>query len=116
MHVHVDERRVAADGERQNRVPVARHYIGIGAAHRAEQELVADRTAVDDKVDVCRRRTVKGWQADLAGQRKSFARSLDRHRVVGKVGAEHAGRAAQKAVFAWLFRRIGEGAEMVAAE
>ena len=41
---------------------VAGHDVGIGAAHGAEQELVAHRAAVDDEVDVAGAAAVEGRQ------------------------------------------------------
>ncbi len=49
MHVHVHERRIAFEEQRQRRMAVAREEIGIGAAHRADQQLVAHRPAVDEQ-------------------------------------------------------------------
>ena len=36
--------------QRQHRMPVARQIIGIGRAHRAQQEFVAHRPAVDEQI------------------------------------------------------------------
>ncbi len=50
MHVDVDLARIERDEQRQQRMAVARQIIGIGAAHRADQQLVAHRPAVDEQI------------------------------------------------------------------
>ena len=41
MHVHIDQGGIAGEVERQHRVAVGTHRVGIGPAHRAEQQPVA---------------------------------------------------------------------------
>ena len=43
MHIDVDLARGKRDEQSQKRMAVARQIIGVGAAHRADQELVAHR-------------------------------------------------------------------------
>ena len=43
-------RGVERDEQRHHRMAVARQIVGIGAAHRAEQQLVAHRPAVDEQI------------------------------------------------------------------
>ncbi len=50
MHVDVDFARIERDKQRQERMTVARQIVGVGRAHRADQELVADRAAVDEQI------------------------------------------------------------------
>ena len=50
MHVHVDLARRDRDEQRDDRIAVARQIVRVGAAHRAEQQLVAHRAAVDEEV------------------------------------------------------------------
>ena len=49
MHIHIHESRIAIEEQRQRRMAVARQEIGIGAAHRADQQLVAHRPAIDEQ-------------------------------------------------------------------
>ena len=57
-----------------------RHHVRIGAAHRAEEELVAHRAAVDDEMDVGRGAAVIGRQPDEAGRARSPRARRDRRR------------------------------------
>ena len=65
---------------------VARHQIAIGAAHGAEQQLVADRTAIDEQVLLAAGRPVEGGQADEAAQTQALALGVDR--PVGQTDSE----------------------------
>ena len=50
VDVDVDLTRIKRDEQRQDRLAVARQIVRVGAAHRAKEELVAHRTAVDEEV------------------------------------------------------------------
>ena len=95
MHVDIDLACVERNEQREQRVPVARQIIGIGAAHRAEQKLVAHRAAVDEEI-----------LAERIGarQRRQRGKTLDRHAlalgrdfdgVAAEIGAEHVAKARQ---------------------
>ena len=64
MDVDVDLLGRPIDEQRDHRMAVAREHILIGAAHRADQQLVAHRPAVDDEILVARRGAVERRQAD----------------------------------------------------
>ena len=71
------------------RMAVARQIIGIGAAHRAEQKLVAHRPAVDEEILAerigARQRRQRGKAVD--DDALAFGRDLDR--IGAKIGAEN---------------------------
>ena len=50
MHVDVDLARRQRHEQRDQRMAVARQVVGVGAAHHADQELVAHRPAVDEQI------------------------------------------------------------------
>ena len=50
MHIGVDLLRIERDEQRHHRMAVARQIVGIGRAHRAEDQLVAHRAAVDEQI------------------------------------------------------------------
>ena len=56
--------------QRQHRVAVAREHVGVGAAHRADEQPVLHRAAVDEQVLVVGDAAVEGRQA---GDRRSAA-------------------------------------------
>ena len=71
MDVDVDLVRRAVEKQRDHRMAVAREHVLIGAAHRADQQFVAHRPAVDDEILVARQGAVEGRQADQPGQAES---------------------------------------------
>ena len=64
VDVDVDLVRRPVEEQRDDRVAVVRQQIVVGAAHRADQQLVAHRPAVDDQILVARQTAVQGRQAD----------------------------------------------------
>ena len=54
MDVDVDLFGRPVEKQRDDRMAVARQHILIGAAHRADQQLVAHRPAIDDEILVAR--------------------------------------------------------------
>ena len=77
----------------------------VGAAHRADQQFVAHRPAVDDEVLVARQGAVQGRQADQPGEPKTAALGVDRHRILGEFAAQQRRRAGPAPARA---RRSGE--------
>ena len=69
--------RRAVEEQRHHRVAIARQKILIRATHRAGEQLVAHRPAVDEEILVARRGAVERRQAGKAGQTKAFARGVD---------------------------------------
>jgi len=63
--------------------------VGIGPANGTENNLVADRPAVDKGELVQRIRAIEGGQADQAGQPRAFALGIDFDGIVEKRFAEH---------------------------
>ena len=68
---------------------VARQIIGIGPAHRAEQQLVAHRAAVDEQILPERIGAREGRQAGKALDAHALALGLDRDRIGAEIRAEH---------------------------
>ena len=93
VDVDVDLVLGAVEEQGHDRVAVARQQILIGAAHRADQELVAHRAAVDDEVLVARQGPVQGRQTGEAAEAETAALGLDFERILGKVAAEQGGEA-----------------------
>ena len=71
MDVDVDLLGRPVEKQRHDRMAVARQDVLIGAAHRADQQLVAHRPAVDEEILVARQAAVEGRQAGEAGQRET---------------------------------------------
>ena len=95
MHIHVDKRRIAIEKQRQRRMAVAREIIGIGAAHRADQQPVAHRPAVDDEKLHRRIRPVVSGQPRESRDAHAFACGFDRRGVVLEVTAHDPRKALQ---------------------
>ena len=76
---------------------VARQIVGIGGAHGAEQELVAHRPAVDEKILAERVGARERRQRRKALDHHAFAFGGDLDRVGAEVGAEHVAEPGQTA-------------------
>ena len=50
MHVGIDLLRLQRHEQRHDRMAVARQIVRVGRAHRAEDQLVAHRAAVDEQI------------------------------------------------------------------
>ena len=92
MHVDVDLARIERDEQRDDRVAVARQIIGIGRAHRAEQELVAHRAAVDEQILAERIGAAQRRQRGKALDHEPLAAAQDLDRIGAELGAEHIGK------------------------
>ncbi len=88
MDVDVDLVGRPVEKQCDDRVAVARQHVLVGAAHRADQQFVAHRPAVDDEVLVARQSPVQGRQADEPAQPKPVALGVDLDRVLGEVAPE----------------------------
>jgi hypothetical protein len=96
MHIDVDLAGIERDEQRDDRLAVARQIIGIGGAHRAEHELVAHRTAVDEQI-----LAERIGAAERRQRRKAFdhepvdaaAPAADLDRIGAELRAEHVGKA-----------------------
>ncbi len=95
MHVDVDVAGIAGDREGEDRVTVGAHGVGISPAHRAEQQPVPHRAAVDGEVNVARRSAMEGRQPDMAGEREAFAGHVERHGIGAEIGTQHRRQPAQ---------------------
>ena len=89
MHVDVDLARLERDEQRQQRMAVARQIIGIGAAHRADQQLVAHRPAVDEQILPERVGARQRRQAGEAVHAHALALGVDGDGIGAEVGAQH---------------------------
>ena len=95
MHVDVDLARIERHEQRQQRMAVARQIIGIGAAHRADQKLVAHRPAIDEQILAERIGARERRQRGEAFDRDALALRRDLDRVGAEVGAENVAEARQ---------------------
>jgi hypothetical protein len=50
MHVDIDLTRLQRDEQGQQRMAAEGQIVGVSATHRADQKLVAHRTAVDEEI------------------------------------------------------------------
>ncbi len=89
MHVDVDLARIERDEQRQQRMAVARQIVGIGRAHRADQQLVAHRPAVDEQILPERIGARQRRQAGKAGHAHAFALGVDGDGIGAEIGPEH---------------------------
>ncbi len=92
VDVDVDQLGRQLEKQRHHGMAVAGEKILIGAAHRALQQAVAHRPAIDEEELPGGGRAMEGRQADIAGEANALARRVDRQRVVGKVAAEDGGQ------------------------
>ncbi len=96
---------------------VARQIIGIGAAHRAEQQLVAHRPAVDEEILAERIGAREGRQrGEALDAARPRARRASSDRVGAEVGAQHVGEPRQTPRRAGQRRRPGDGRALLARE
>ena len=98
MHVHVDGSRWAADVEGQCRMPVGRQHVCVGAAHGAEQELVAYRAAIDHHMYVGGGATVIGRQRCESVEHEALALRRNGDRVGCEIRAEQLRQPVQECV------------------
>ena len=80
----------------QDGVTIARQHVGIGAAHRADQQAVLHRAAIDEQVLVIGDPAIEGRQPRDAGQPRDRAGAepplrLDRHALVGQFAGDQLG-------------------------
>ncbi len=116
MHVDVDLARIERDEQRHDGMAIARQIIGIGGAHHADEELVADRAAVDEQILA---------ERIGAGERGQRGKALDRDRAVSaphldrigaKLGAQNVGKPRQPSGCAGQRRRPGDRRTLLARE
>ena len=107
VHIHIHEGGIAVQEQRQRRMAVARQKIGIGAAHRPHQQLVAHRAAIDEQELHRGIGAVVGGQPGIAGQRNAFTSRFDAGGIVAEVAAHDAGQARQPSV-----HQIGLGGQV----
>ena len=105
MDVDVDHVGRRLEEQRHHRVAVARQEVLVSAAHRAVQQLVAHRTAVDEKILVLRRRPVERRQARETREPEALAIGVDGQAVVGEVAAHHGAEPRQPRRIALLQQR-----------
>ncbi len=92
VDVDVDLALRADEKQHDHRMTVAREEILIGAAHRTDQQLVAHRAAVDEKILIARCRPVERRQPGEADQAEALALRVDCQRIIGEFAAENRGQ------------------------
>src|SRR5579872_2762155 len=100
MDVDVDLARIERDEEGDDRMAVALEEIGIGGAHRAEEELVAHRPAVDEEELAEAVGAAVRWQPGETLERNTLAGRIDHERIPSEIGADHGGDAGEAGVLA----------------
>ena len=90
--------------QRQHRMAIARQHVGIGAAHRADQQTVLHRAAIDEQVLVIGHPAVEGRQARHPGEPRRSALQIDRHTILGQFARDDLGNAAGQSL-ARLYRQ-----------
>ena len=75
----------------QHSMPVAGEHIGIGAAHRPDQQAILHRPAVDEQVLVIGHPAVERWQSRHAGQPGEAAFRFHRDAIVGEFARDQPG-------------------------
>ena len=89
MHVDVDLAALESHEQRQQRMAVARQIVGIGRAHRADQNLVTHRPAVNEQILAERVGARQRRQSGEAFQPHAFALRIDGDGIGAEVGAQH---------------------------
>ncbi len=87
MHVHIDFARIEFDEQRSHRMTAGMQKVGVAAAQRAEQHLVAHRAAVHEEILGERVAARESRQADQAFEPHAFAFRLHRHHVGARLAA-----------------------------
>ena len=100
MHIDIDLARIAVKKQNECRMPPLRHIIHIGRAHRANQQLVADRPPVDEEILRLRIGFVPGRQASIAFKPEAFPRGFDAQRIGAELFAQNIGEPRQPSIFA----------------
>ena len=77
---------------------VARQVIGISAAHRADQQLIAHRAAIDEEILPERIGARQCGQPGKAGDAHAFAFGIDGNGVGAKIGTEHVAKPRERIV------------------
>ncbi len=95
MHVDVDLARIERDEQRNDRMAVARQIIGIGGAHHADQELVADRAAIDEEILAERIGARERGQRGEALDREARVAAPHLDRIGAELAAENVGEPRQ---------------------
>ena len=116
MHVDVDLARIERDEQRHDRMAVARQIVRIGAAHHADQELVAHRPAVDEQILPERIGARERRQRREALDRDAVALAAHLDRVGAELGAEDVGEPRQPSGRAGQRRRPGHRRALLARE
>ena len=90
VDIHVDLLRRQRQEQRQHGIAPVRHEIAVGRAHRAGQQLVAHRTAIDREIELKAVRPVQRRQAGKPFDRHLAARGAERQRILDEIGPENA--------------------------
>ena len=88
MHVHVHPFGVADQVQHRRRMPVTAQHIHIGRAQGPDQQLVADRAAVDEQELLYRRAARIGRQGGKAGQADALTLRINRQGIFGELHAD----------------------------
>ena len=95
MDVDVDHLGRRFEEQRHHRMAVARQEILVGAAHRAGQQLVAHRAAVDEEILVLAVGRLSVGRPAKPREPEALAIGVDRQRIVGELAAHDGGQPLQ---------------------
>ena len=95
MHIDVNKSRIKIEEKHDDWMPVARNHIGIGAAYRAPDLLVADGASVHIGKLLQAVGAIECRNAGKARQAYTIAHCIDSNGVFGKLLAEHLRNALQ---------------------
>ena len=97
MHIGVDLARAERHEQRHHGMAVARQIVGIGGAHRAEDQLVAHGPAVDEEILPERIRPRQRRRGGKALDRHALPLGADVDRRAAEIGAENVAEACELA-------------------
>ena len=93
MHIHIDIFERDFQKQRQHRMTVAREHIGVSAAHRACQQPVFYRAAIDEEILMIGNAAIVGGQSGNTREAHAVALHIDGHPVVLKLASDNLGHA-----------------------
>ena len=98
MNIDVDLARIGIDEQCDDRMPVARHQIGIGTAQRADQQAILHRSAIDDKELMRGGGAIIGRHAGKAREPEALPLGRDLDRIGTEIRAKHIGQPGAQAI------------------
>ena len=98
MDIHIDEIGIAVQKQCQRGMTITGQEIGIGAAHRPHQQLVAHRAAINEQELHRGIGAVVGGKTGITAQPDAFTHCLHAGGIVAELAAHDPGEARQAPV------------------